>query len=106
MTDFALLTAVLAKMTGGAYLNFGSAVILPEVFMKALNLARNIGRADGLEVVGFTTANLDQIRHYRPRMNVLVRPGGRSIEIVGHHEFTLPLLRLAVLDRLGIREDS
>lgn len=102
MADFRLLAAVLAKMTGGAYLNFGSAVILPEVFMKALNLARNVGE----EVLGFTTANLDQIRHYRPRMNVLVRPGGQSIEIVGHHEFTLPLLRLAVLDRLGIREDS
>lgn len=99
MADFRLLAAVVAQMSQGVYLNLGSAVVLPEVFLKALNLARNVGH----RVADFTTANLDQIRHYRPRMNVLSRPGGRAIELVGHHEFTLPLLRLAVLDRLGIR---
>lgn len=100
MADFRRLASVVATMSGGVYLNFGSAVVLPEVFLKALNLARNVGH----EVKDFTTANCDQIRHYRPRMNVLVRPGGKAIEIVGHHEFLFPLLRLAVLDRLGIRE--
>lgn len=94
--DFRLLAAVVARMSGGLYLNVGSAVILPEVFLKALNLARNVGH----EVEGFTTANLDQIRHYRPRVNVLNRPGGRPIELVGHHELMLPLLRLAVLARM------
>lgn len=93
MDDFRRLAAVVANLSDGVYLNVGSAVLLPETFLKALNLARNVGR----EVERFTTANLDQIRHYRPRVNVLVRPGGRAIEIVGHHEFTLPLLRLAVL---------
>lgn len=100
MCDFRTLASVVATMSRGVYLNFGSAVVLPEVFLKALNLARNVGH----EVKDFTTANCDQIRHYRPRMNVLVRPGGKAIEIVGHHEFLFPLLRLAVLDRLGIRE--
>lgn len=100
MSDFRTLASVVATMSRGVYLNFGSAVVLPEVFLKALNLARNVGH----EVKDFTTANCDQIRHYRPRMNVLVRPGGKAIEIVGHHEFLFPLLRLAVLDRLGIRE--
>lgn len=100
MADFRLLAGVVANLTNGVYLNFGSAVVLPEVFMKALNLARNVGH----DVKSFTTANCDQIRHYRPRMNVLVRPGGKAIELVGHHEFTFPLLRLAILDRLGIRE--
>jgi len=102
MDDFRLLAAVVANLSDGVYLNFGSAVVLPETFLKALNMARNVGRV----VAGFTTANLDQIRHYRPRMNVLTRPGGRAIELVGHHEFTLPLLRLAVLARLGIVEGT
>jgi hypothetical protein len=101
LADFHLLAGVLATLSRGVYLNVGSAVVLPEVFMKALNLARNVGH----EVKDFTTANCDQIRHYRPRMNVLVRPGGRAIELVAHHEFLFPLLRLAVLDRLGIRDD-
>ncbi len=97
MTDFRRLAAVVAQMSGGVYMNVGSAVVLPEVFLKALNLARNVGAS----VEGFTTANLDQIRHYRPRVNVLTRPGGRAIELVGHHEFLLPLLRFAILDRMA-----
>jgi hypothetical protein len=100
MHDFRVLAGVVAGLTGGVYLNLGSAVVLPEVFVKALNLARNLGH----DVQGFTTANMDQIRHYRPRVNVLDRPGGRSLELVGHHEMMFPLLRLAVLDALGVRE--
>lgn len=96
LTDFHLLGGVVARLSGGVYCNVGSAVVLPEVFVKALNLARNLGHS----VEGFLTANLDQIRHYRPRVNVLDRPGGERVEIVGHHELLLPLLRVALLGRL------
>jgi hypothetical protein len=96
MTDFRKLAGVVAQLSGGVYLNIGSAVILPEVFVKALNVARNLGE----EVGGFTTANMDMLRHYRPRVNVLQRPAGEAIEITGHHEINLPLLRWAVLRRL------
>ncbi|RKY21357.1 MAG: hypothetical protein DRQ55_04700 [Planctomycetota bacterium] len=97
MHDFRRLAAVVARLSGGVYLNLGSAVILPEVFVKALNVARNLGH----EVTGFTTANLDMLRHYRPRVNVLERPGGEAIELTGHHEINLPLLRWAVLRTLS-----
>jgi hypothetical protein len=95
MTDFRLLAAVVAKLSGGVYVNIGSAVILPEVFVKALNVARNLGH----EVSGFATANMDFLRHYRPRVNVLQRPGGEALEITGHHEINLPLLRWEILRR-------
>jgi hypothetical protein len=97
MHDFRLLAGVVAEMTGGVYINLGSAVILPEVFVKALNVARNLG----VDVRDFTTANLDMLRHYRPRVNVLQRPGGEAIEITGHHEINVPLLRWAVLRTLA-----
>jgi hypothetical protein len=97
MADFRLLAAVVARLSGGVYLNIGSAVILPEVFVKALNVARNLGE----RVEGFATANLDMLRHYRPRVNVLERPGGEALELTGHHEVNVPLLRWAVLRRLA-----
>lgn len=97
MADFRRLAAVVARLSGGVYLNVGSAVVLPEVFVKALNVARNLGA----EVSGFTTANLDMLRHYRPRVNVLERPGGEAIEITGHHEINVPLLRWALLRELA-----
>lgn len=97
MTDFRLLAAVVADLSGGVYLNLGSAVVLPEVFVKALNVARNLGR----RVEGFTTANMDMLRHYRPTVNVLQRPGGEAIEITGHHEINVPLLRWAALRELA-----
>lgn len=97
MADFRRLAAVVARMSGGVYLNVGSAVVLPEVFVKALNVARNLGA----DVRDFTTANLDMLRHYRPRVNVLERPGGEAIEITGHHEINVPLLRWAVLRELA-----
>lgn len=93
LDDFRKLAGVVAELSGGVYLNVGSAVILPEVFVKALNVARNLGR----QVTGFTTANLDMLRHYRPRVNVLERPGGTALELTGHHEINIPLLRWAVL---------
>ncbi len=102
LRDFHRLVASVARLEGGAYLNVGSAVVLPEVFMKALNLARNQGH----KVEAFTTVNMDFIRHYRPSVNVVDRPvrmGGRGYQLIGHHELNLPLLAVAVLERLAAR---
>jgi len=73
---------------GGVVLNIGSAVIMPEVFLKALSMVRNLGH----QVEDFTTANFDQIQHYRPQVNVIERPGGRGYWFTGHHEIMIPLL--------------
>lgn len=84
---------------GGVVLNFGSTVIMPEVFLKALNLARNLGRP----VKDFATVNFDMIYHYRPAQNICLRPvlsGGRSYYIIGHHEINLPLLAQAVIEKI------
>lgn len=95
MIDFRLLCAMVRGLQHGVYLNLGSAVILPEVFLKAVSIVRNLGT--GLD--DFTTANLDFIQHYRPRQNVLRRPtggGGQAIAITGHHEIMIPLLAAAL----------
>jgi len=100
LRDFRLLISVIADLQGGVYLNVGSAVLLPEVFLKALNVARNLGH----DVTQFTTVNLDMYQHYRPLQNVVSRPvfeGGRGYAITGHHELMIPLLALAVLQRLA-----
>jgi hypothetical protein len=98
--DFYLLTESIGGLNkGGVVLNFGSAVILPEVFLKALNLSRNLGT----RVKDFTTANFDMIYHYRPSQNVCLRPvlsGGKGYYIIGHHEIMLPLLAQAVAEKL------
>lgn len=91
--DFRLLAALVKRMDGGGvYLNVGSAVVLPEVFMKCYSLAANLGRAPR----GITTVNLDSIQHYRPTQNVLLRPtagrGSRGYALTGHHELMIPLL--------------
>lgn len=102
MHDFRRLAAVVAELSAGVVLNLGSAVIMPEVFLKALNLARNLGR----QVRNFTAADMDFIRHYRPRVNVLERPtesGGRAIMLTGHHEIMFPLLAAAVREELASR---
>jgi hypothetical protein len=102
--DFRRLAASLPALhEGGVVLNLGSAVIMPEVFLKALTIARNLG--DG-RPTHFTTCDLDMQRHYRPRMNVVQRPtlaGGVGYEITGHHELMVPLLAWAVVDRLSSR---
>ena len=87
---------------GGVWLNIGSAVVLPEVFLKAVSVARNLGA--NLDVM--TTANFDMTRHYRPSQNVVIRPVGRGYghEVIGHHEIMLPLLRQAVIDKLASKE--
>jgi hypothetical protein len=99
--DFRLFCSMIANLEGGAYLNFGSAVLLPEVFLKALTVVRNLGH----EVRRFTTANFDFIRHYRPLTNVVNRPtadGGKGYSITGHHELMIPLLVAALLDELAV----
>jgi hypothetical protein len=97
--DFKVFCRLVAGLEGGAFLNVGSAVLLPEVFLKAITVVRNLGYA----VNRFTTANFDFIRHYRPLTNVVNRPtmsGGRGYSITGHHELMIPLLAAALLDRL------
>jgi hypothetical protein len=99
--DFRRLAASLSRIDdGGVVLNLGSAVIMPEVFLKALTIARNL---DAGKPKTFVTVDLDMQRHYRPRMNVVQRPtleGGKGYEITGHHEIMVPLLVWAVLERL------
>ena len=92
--------AVCAQLEGGVVLNVGSAVIMPEVFLKALTIARNLGR----KVERFTTATFDMTRHYRPSENVQRRPtklGGQGFYLVGHHEIMIPLLFAAVTEELA-----
>ncbi len=98
--DFRTLAGLVSELEGGVYLNLGSAVVLPEVFLKALTAARNLGH----RVENFLAINMDFIRHYRPTVNVVERPtrmGGKGITLIGHHEIMLPLLAAAILE--GIR---
>src|SRR6185312_7859568 len=102
--DFRRLAASIADLDdGGVVLNLGSAVIMPEVFLKALTIARNLNAG---KPQGFVTVDLDMQRHYRPRVNVVQRPtlqSGKGYEITGHHEIMVPLLAWAVVDRLSRR---
>lgn len=100
LRDFRLFTSVVADLDGGVYINLGSAVVMPEVFLKALTVARNLG----YRVEDITTVNMDFIQHYRPRENVLRRPTmmkGRSYAITGHHEIMFPLLAAAIIEEMG-----
>jgi len=97
--DFRIFAGLVASLEGGVYLNLGSAVLLPEIFLKAITLVRNLGH----QVRNFTTINMDFNRHYRPLVNVLKRPtqeGGKGFELIGHHEIMLPLLAAAVIESL------
>ena len=87
------------QSAGGVWLNIGSAVLLPEVFLKAVSVARNLGA----NLDRMTTANFDMIRHYRPHQNVVIRPvaPGYGHELIGHHEIMLPLFRQAVVEALN-----
>jgi len=98
--DFRLLCSYVADLhEGGVYLNVGSAVVLPEVFLKAVSAVRNLGHT----LSGFTTANFDFLQHYRPRMNVVERPhagsGGAGYSVTGHHELMIPLLAAALVEK-------
>lgn len=100
LRDFRLLCACVADLDqGGVYLNVGSAVILPEVFLKAVSAVRNLGHPLG----NFTTVNFDFLQHYRPQVNVVERPHARSqgagYAITGHHEILIPLLAAALIER-------
>jgi hypothetical protein len=97
LRDFRYLTSAVARLAGGVYINCGSAVILPEVFLKAVALARNQGHA----LDGLTTVNIDFLRHYRPITNVVTRPTsgiGKGYALTGHHEILLPLLAAALIE--------
>jgi len=99
MRDFRLFAGVVASMEGGVYINLGSAVLMPEVFLKAITLARNLGSP--LEKI--TTVNMDFMQGYRPNTNVVRRPtmkGGKGYALTGHHEIMFPLLAAAVLEEL------
>jgi hypothetical protein len=107
--DFRLFAAYVADLNeGGVYLNVGSAVVMPEVFLKAVSAVRNLGHP----LAGFTTANFDFLQHYRPRVNVVERPhsgsggagfslptAGRGYAITGHHELMIPLLAAALIEK-------
>lgn len=99
-TDFRILTSVVSELgNGGVYLNVGSAVLLPEVFLKALSIAQNLGH----HVDSFTTANFDMMQHYRPLQNVVKRPTSgqsRGYTVTGHHEIMIPLLAAGILDKM------
>lgn len=100
LLDFRRLAAVVAGMEGGVYVNVGSAVILPEVFLKTVSLGRNLGHP----LSNITTVNMDFLSHYRPQTNVVRRPtqkGGKGYSLTGHHEIMLPLLAAAVTEELG-----
>jgi hypothetical protein len=97
LRDFRFFVSNVSRLAEGVYLNCGSAVILPEVFLKAVALARNQGRS----LEGLTTVNLDFMRMYRPQTNVVSRPVagiGKGYALVGHHEILIPLLAAALLE--------
>ena len=96
LDDFRILCGLVARLNGGVYLNLGSAVILPEVFLKTVAIARNLGHP----LDGLTTANLDFHQHYRGLFNVLQRPGADGIALTGHHELMIPLLHAIVVEKL------
>jgi hypothetical protein len=98
--DFRLLCTLVAGLhDGGVYLNVGSAVVLPEVFLKAVSAVRNLGHP----LAGFATVNLDFVQHYRPRVNVVERPhagaGGAGYALTGHHEILIPLLAACLIEK-------
>jgi len=99
--DFKIFCSQVVHLTKGSIvLNFGSAVVLPEVFLKALTVARNLGH----NAHGFITANFDMLRHYRPQVNVVQRPtqtGGKGYQFTGHHEIMIPLLVGGILEGIG-----
>jgi hypothetical protein len=101
LRDFRIFTHQVSQLgDGGVVLNLGSAVILPEVFLKAITVARNLGHP----VHNFTTANFDMLPHYRPRVNVVERPvknGGQGFQFIGHHEIMIPLLAAAIKETCG-----
>jgi hypothetical protein len=100
MLDFRILCTVVSKLGGGVWMNIGSAVVMPEVFLKAVSVVRNFG----CDLDGLVTVNFDKESKYRTGMNVLRRPGSEGIEVIGHHELLIPLLHAVVV--AGLAEGS
>jgi len=100
LIDFRRLCTVVSTMKGGVWMNLGSAVVLPEVFVKAVSVANNFGHP----LDGLVTVNVDKQAQYRSRVNVLERPSNEGIELIGHHEILLPLLHAAVACELAAQE--
>jgi hypothetical protein len=96
LADFRTLCGLVAQLKEGVWLNLGSAVVMPEVFLKTVAVARNLG----FSLDGMTTANLDFQQQYRGRLNVLDRPGGAGIALTGHHELLIPLLHATVAAKI------
>lgn len=102
MIDFKRFTSLVSELNSGVFINIGSAVIIPEVFLKTITIARNLG----YPVSNITTANIDFVRQYRPLTNVVMRPTtgkGRGIALTGHHEILLPLLFWSVMEKMSKR---
>jgi hypothetical protein len=97
MLDFRIFCTIVSRLGSGLYLNLGSAVVMPEVFLKAVAVVRNHGH----DLDGMVTVNFDKESKYRTGMNVLRRPGSEGIEIIGHHELLIPLWHAAVTARLA-----
>jgi deoxyhypusine synthase len=100
LRDFQRMTSVVSQLEEGVYLNIGSSVIMPEVFLKALTIARNLK----YKVDRFTTVNMDFLQGYRPVTNVVVRPtlqGGKGYRLTGHHEIMVPLLAAGIIESLA-----
>ncbi len=97
LADFRKLCESVSRMAGGVWLNLGSAVVMPEVFLKAVAVVRNLGRS----LDGLTTANLDFDQKYRGLLNVLQRPGAEGVALTGHHELMIPLLHAAVVSAIA-----
>lgn len=102
MLDFKRLCSVVASMQEGVWLNLGSAVVLPEVFVKAVSVARNFG----YNLDGLITVNLDKQAQYRSRVNVLERPSAEGIELIGHHEILIPLVHTALACEMASSKSS
>jgi len=106
LRDFRIFAETVSRLgDGGVVLNLGSAVIMPEVFLKALSVARNLGN----RVTCFTTANFDMVQHYRPTVNVVQRPvlpGGKGYAITGHHEIMIPLLAVTIYETAARLENN
>jgi hypothetical protein len=99
LKDFHTFASLVSQLERGVFINLGSAVVMPEVFLKAVALARNLGHP----LVNLTTVNMDFIQHYRPTVNVVKRPtlkGGKGYTLIGHHEVMFPLLAAAVIEKL------
>jgi len=104
-TDFLKFADMVSELEGGIYFNIGSAVILPEVFLKAITLVRNLG----FKCEKFTTVNCDFVHHYRPTVNVVTRPtaqGGEGLTLYGHHEILLPLLAAGIIEKESSRGEA